>query len=412
MTARPGRQVADEIAAVLRRHGHVALLAGGCVRDLLLGRTPKDYDVVTDATPDQVLALFRRTEKVGAQFGVVIVRLHGRMIEVATFRSDGDYHDGRHPDSIRFASAEEDARRRDFTINGMFLDPTDGRVIDYVGGQADLGARLIRAIGEPAQRFAEDHLRMLRAVRFAAALAFEITPDTQEAIRCHAPRIRDISIERIQQELERILSNVHRRRGWELLAVCGLLDHVFPEAAWTAPDVSDVAERLAPLPADADFMVALAVVLRRFTPTEAAQTCRRLRCSNEIERGVAWLLEKLPRGLAAGALELADVKLLLADARCARLTLLVEAECRGRLHDRRPLDVWRTRMAAIPPEAVAPPPLIGGDDLRALGIPEGPIYKQVLEAAYRAQLNEQIPDRAAALRLAQTLLADAGFARP
>jgi poly(A) polymerase len=412
MTARPGRQVADEIAAVLRRHGHVALLAGGCVRDLLLGRTPKDYDVVTDATPDQVVALFRRTEKVGAQFGVVIVRLHGRMIEVATFRSDGDYHDGRHPDSIRFASAEEDARRRDFTINGMFLDPTDGRVIDFVGGQADLGARLIRAIGDPAQRFAEDHLRMLRAVRFAAALGFEITPDTQEAIRCHAPRIRDISIERIQQELERILANVHRRRGWELLAVCGLLEHVFPEAAWTAPDVRDAAERLAPLPADADFMVALAVVLRRFTPPEAAQTCRRLRCSNEIERGVAWLLEKLPRGLAAGALELADVKLLLADARCARLTLLVEAECRGRLHDPRPLDVWRARVAAIPPEAVAPPPFIGGDDLRALGIPEGPIYKQVLEAAYRAQLNEQVPDRAAALRLAQTLLADAGFARP
>ena len=137
MSNRSARRAAERIAAILRKQGFEALLAGGCVRDLLLGREPKDYDVVTDATPDQVVSLFRRTERVGAQFGVVIVRMMGCMIEVATFRSDGDYSDGRHPDSIRFVSAEEDARRRDFTINGMFLDPADDRIIDYVGGQAD-----------------------------------------------------------------------------------------------------------------------------------------------------------------------------------------------------------------------------------------------------------------------------------
>ncbi len=408
MSAQSGRRAAEQVAAVLRRDGFVALLAGGCVRDLLLGREPKDYDVATNATPEQVVARFHRTEEVGAQFGVVIVRMKGHMIEVATFRSDGDYRDGRHPDSIRFTSAEEDARRRDFTINGMFLDPADGRVIDYVGGQADLAAKLVRAIGDPAKRFAEDHLRMLRAVRFAAVLGFDLEPRTLDAIRSSAGRIREISVERIQQELQRILTSATRRRGWELLADSRLLDHAFGEAVWSPSEVADVAGRLARLPEDADFMLAMAVVLRRFAPREAGRICRRLRCSTELEEGVAWLIEKLPRVLVAETLELADVKLLMSDVRFGRLGNLLYTECTGRLSSVTPHETLLARAAGISPEKTSPPPLVNGDDLQTMQVPQGPIYKEVLDAVYRAQLNETLDDRDAGLRLARQLLERAG----
>ncbi len=409
MNAQSCRQAAERVAAILRQDGFVALLAGGCVRDLLLGREPKDYDVATNATPEQVVARFHRTEEVGAQFGVVIVRMKGHMIEVATFRSDGDYRDGRHPDSIRFTSAEEDAQRRDFPINGMFLDPADGHVIDYVGGQADLAAKLVRAIGDPAKRFAEDHLRMLRAVRFAAVLGFDLEPRTLDAIRLSAGHIREISVERVQQELQRILTSNTRRRGWELLADSGLLDYAFGEAVWSPSEVADVAERLAHLPEDADFMLAMAVVLRRFKPREAGRICRRLRCSAELEKGVAWLLERLPRVLHAETLELADVKLLVSDARFGRLGDLLYAECNGRLNSVTPHETLLARAAGIPPEKLAPAPLVNGDDLQNMRGPRGPIYKEVLDAVYRAQLNETLDNRDAGLRLTRRLLKRAGY---
>ena len=409
MSNRSARRAAEKIAAILRKEGFEALLAGGCVRDLLLGREPKDYDVATDATPDRVVSLFRRTQRVGAQFGVVIVRMMGCMIEVATFRSDGDYSDGRHPDSIRFVSAEEDARRRDFTINGMFLDPVNDRVIDCVGGQADLRAKVVRAIGNPERRFAEDHLRMLRAVRFAAALGFDIEPDTLGAIRSHAAQIREISVERIEQELDRMLAGGARGRAWKLLADCGLLDHVISEVTWSAADVTDVAVRLASLPEDADFMLAMAVALRRFEPNTAAHICRRLRCSTAFARGVAWLLENLPRVVDVDSLELADVKLLIADVRFQRLTHLLYAECRCRLNSVLAHETLLARAAEIPPERIAPPPRVGGDDLRAMRVPEGAVYREVLDAVYRAQLNESLGDRDAALRMARRLLDRAGY---
>lgn len=409
MSKRSPRDAAEKIAAVLRQNGFDALLAGGCVRDLVLGREPKDYDVATNATPDQIVALFRRTEKVGAKFGVVIVRLYGFIVEVATFRTEGEYHDGRHPESVRFATVEEDAQRRDFTINGMFLDPLSGRVIDYVGGQDDLRAGRVRAIGDPAKRFAEDHLRMLRAVRFAAALGFEIEADTLAAIRAHAPRLADISIERIQQELDRILTSGSRARGWRLLHDGGLLGPIFPEAPWSARDVTDVSQRLDRLPEDADFMLALAVVLRRFEPSAGGRVCRRLRCSTDLERGVVWLLNQLEHVLRSDSLELADLKLMMADPRFERLAHLLRAECTTRLNTFAPYETLMARAAAIPPERVAPPPLMGGADLNAMNIPEGPIYRQVLDAVYRAQLNERIGSREAAVQLAQRLLREAGF---
>ena len=191
------KQAAIEIVSRLQEHGFQALLAGGCVRDMLLGRPAKDYDVATDARPADVVRLFRRTLQVGAKFGVVIVLLHSEQVEVATFRSEAGYEDGRHPTEVRFTSAAEDASRRDFTINGMFYDPFKGQVIDYVEGQADLERRIIRTIGIPEERFSEDYLRMLRAVRFSTQLGFAIESETYAAVSRNAAKIVRIRGERI-----------------------------------------------------------------------------------------------------------------------------------------------------------------------------------------------------------------------
>lgn len=218
-----------DVIQTLRRAGHQALLAGGCVRDFLLGKEPKDYDVATSATPDQVVQLFPGALTVGAHFGVVVVRKDHEQIEVATFRTDGSYHDGRRPESVTFASAQEDAQRRDFTVNGLFRDPVEDRIIDYVGGEADLRARVLRAIGDAERRFEEDRLRLLRAVRFATVLGFEIEAGTWEAVCRHAEAIRTVSAERIRDELVKIFLHPNRLRGFDLLVESGLMREVLPE---------------------------------------------------------------------------------------------------------------------------------------------------------------------------------------
>ena len=216
--------------ARLRAAGHQAYFVGGCVRDLVLGRAPKDFDVATSATPDQVLTLFEKTFAVGAHFGVVLVCTGEIMTEVATFRSDGAYSDGRHPDAVRFStSPEEDVKRRDFTINGMMMDPVNDSVLDMVGGMQDLNARLIRAIGDPSERFTEDKLRMLRAVRFAARFTFDLEPATAKAIEQLAPAVNQVSNERVRDELTRMLTEGHARRAFEMLDATGLLAQVLPE---------------------------------------------------------------------------------------------------------------------------------------------------------------------------------------
>ena len=194
------KQAAIQIVDILRKNGHQALLAGGCVRDMLLGREAKDYDVATSARPDEIICLFRRTIKVGAKFGVVMVLIKGQQVEVATFRTESDYADGRHPQHVEFSNPKQDAKRRDFTINGMFYDPVKEEVIDYVGGREDLGRQIIRTIGEPQERFAEDYLRMLRAVRFSTQLDFEIARNTFDAVSQYASKIDRISDERISAE--------------------------------------------------------------------------------------------------------------------------------------------------------------------------------------------------------------------
>src|SRR6266481_1133182 len=251
------KQHATAIVGTLREHGHLAYLCGGCVRDLLLGREPADYDVTTDATPDQVMRIFPETYAVGAQFGVVLVPIRGEpdsadkntsaasspepagndsssskadLVEVATFRSDVSYSDGRHPDEVRFSShPREDVERRDFTINGLLMDPVSGEVLDFVEGRKDLEARLVRAIGDPERRFAEDKLRMLRAVRFAARFGYAIDPPTFRAIQKLAPQIYQVSQERVREELTKMLTEGQARRAFLLLDRSGLLPEVLPE---------------------------------------------------------------------------------------------------------------------------------------------------------------------------------------
>ncbi len=224
--------LAGRVVERLKAQGYQGLLVGGCVRDMLLGATPKDWDVATDATPGQILAMFPESNAVGAQFGVVLVRDGEAMVEVATFRSDGDYQDGRRPETVRYETdAREDALRRDFTVNALFLETESAKVIDYVGGRDDLRAGIIRAIGDPERRFGEDHLRLLRAVRFAARLGFSIEAGTFEAMRRLAPQVRTVAAERVRDELTRILTEGGARRGFELLDASGLLQEILPEVA-------------------------------------------------------------------------------------------------------------------------------------------------------------------------------------
>ncbi len=233
MTEPSSRSIAVEIVQRLQQAGHSALWVGGCVRDLLLGQQPQDYDIASSARPDQIEKLFPRTIPVGRKFGVIIVRKGGHQFQVATFRAETDYRDGRHPDRIAFATAEADAQRRDFTVNGLFYDPIAEKIHDWVGGGKDLRARLIRAIGVPEERFVEDHLRLLRAVRFAAQLGFEIEPKTFAAVRMLAPKIRLISAERIRDELIKLFAPPHAARGLVLLRDSGLLPEVLPELTAT-----------------------------------------------------------------------------------------------------------------------------------------------------------------------------------
>ncbi|NOT00259.1 MAG: CCA tRNA nucleotidyltransferase [Phycisphaerales bacterium] len=393
------RQTAESIIGTLRHAGHTAYLAGGCVRDMLLGQPPKDYDVVTDARPNDIRGLFRRTELVGAKFGVVIVRLHGVMTEVATFRADGTYSDGRHPDEVVFGGEIEDAHRRDFTVNAIFYDPADHRVIDHVGGRADLDARLIRTVGGPDRRFAEDHLRLLRAVRFAARLGFDIHADTVAAIARHADRLPTISAERIREELKLILTHPTRADGWGWLTSTGLANHLVAGLNWPAPERARIAARLASIEGGIGFAPALAVVLRDRSPADAQSVCRSLRCTNDEVRSVAWLLRSLPRVHDPRSLELADLKMLMADDDFDDLAELLRGDLLADGAGLGPWDALMARARAIPRDAVAPAPFITGEDVLARGVPAGPDIGRILDAVYRSQLNESVRDRSAAMVL-------------
>jgi len=394
------------VIQTLRAAGHVGLLAGGCVRDRLLGLTPKDYDVATDAPPPRVKQLFPRARHVGAQFGVMLVRKFGHDVEVATFRADGPYTDGRHPDEVRFGTDREDARRRDFTINGMFFDPIAERIIDFVGGQEDLRAGVLRTIGDPEQRFAEDHLRLLRAVRFAARLGFTIEPRTLAAVRHLAPKLRAVSAERVWIELEAILTHANRLSGWRWMVETGLYGHVADGLFGSPGDAERAAieARLRSLPAGPiEGSLALASLLVGRSEQQVAQIALALRLSNRLRESVRFLVAGLVRAQAAATLELADVKLLMADDDWPRLVELMDAERAAGAPDAPAYQRLSERAAEIVPHTVAPPPLLDGHVLTEVGMKPGRAMGEVLEAVYRAQLNERITTRDEALVLARQL---------
>jgi len=419
------RKHALAVLLQLRDAGHVAYFAGGCVRDELLGLTPKDYDVATDASPGRVRELFKNTQAVGAAFGVILVRHAGSVVEVATFRSDLSYVDGRRPIGVRFTSAEEDARRRDFTINGLFLDPITNDVIDYVGGRADLAARILRAIDEPRRRFDEDHLRLLRAVRFASRFDFEIEPHTAREIKAHARKLRRISPERIADELRGMLGAPGgRERAWALLWEYALVDEVMrflPGAV--AESVEFDAGRSPFLVLSPGLTIPFGLALAagvmcfqlqsgRFSRDVRSLLARQnvssinhamrqaLRISNDELDVLQGCLRGAEMLLDDAEPTLARKKRFLATATWNESLLLLRS-----LHATR---LVSDRIVGLEPELrelsttdFAPPPLLTGDDLTAEGLKPGPIFRRILERVYDAQLEGSITTREQAFRMAR-----------
>ncbi len=390
--------VSNQVAAIsvlkrLRDEGFKALLAGGCVRDRLLGRQAKDYDVATNAEPTEVMALFKRTLKVGARFGVVIVMKGQDQIEVATFRSDAEYMDGRRPTQVHFTTAREDAARRDFTINGMFYDPMEDRVIDYVDGQSDLAKRVIRTIGKPDDRFKEDYLRMLRAVRFSAQLEFGIVPSTLVAIQQYAPRIAKISQERISMELEGILCCDNRARGVRLLVNTHLAEVIFP--GMTPDDLSKACGVLGHLRSPVTYALGLAALFVALPVDTALAHIEALKLSRQQVRRATYLLEH--RGnLIEASMSLAQLKLL---AGTPHYPDLLAFQTAIQLADQASLDALTTfqhRVAALGDVPLRPEPLLNGHDLMSLGIPSGPGLGHLAKTLYLAQLDGTVTTKAQA----------------
>ncbi len=411
------REFAVEVVQRLKQAGFTALWAGGCVRDYLLGKVPKDYDVATSATPEQVRKVFkaRKTLDVGASFGVIVVVGSKRAgsVEVATFRSDGNYSDGRRPDSVTFSSPEEDAQRRDFTINGMFYDPLEQKVLDFVGGERDLSQGYIRAIGDPHDRMREDKLRMLRAVRFTAHLEFGLARGTKSAITEMSPQIHVVSVERIAAELRRMLTDQHRHIAIELADEVGLLEQVLPEVierdlnedpAVTKPwlggrqrkadakgqGIGDNVRNMLRLLQEPSFELAFATLTR--AAPDVGAICRRLRFSNEELDKILWLNRHQDALREADKLTLAQLKRLLAHPHRDDLLALTRAALLAENVELHPVLFCERFLETTPPEILNPPPLITGDDLIALGLQPGPRFKQLLDEIRDAQLNCELAD--------------------
>lgn len=400
----PQAAPAIQIIQTLRAAGFQSLLAGGCVRDLLLGASPMDYDVATNATPQQVAKLFPYTRHVGAAFGVMLVRQGRKWFEVATFRDDGPYLDGRRPSQVHFTDARQDALRRDFTINGMFLDPLAATVIDYVGGRDDLARRTIRAIGVAGDRFAEDYLRVLRAVRFAARLNFAIDPETEQAVSGFAPRIASVAAERIREELEKMLSHSGRVRAVELLRRYGLHSYLWVGATWNPAALDQALALLRRLPPLAGFPTALAILFHDRNRAELGKIARRLTLSNDEREAVVWLVEKQAALDEPETIRLADLKRLMVHRCFSHLKDIVTARHAEREDGETRLAALERRLASIDPVQIAPQPWVTGDDLLARGLAPGPVYREILEEAYTRQLDERLHSREEALQLVEDMI--------
>ncbi len=436
------REFAISVVRRLQEAGHQALWAGGCVRDELLGLVPKDYDVATNARPEQVRRLFRRTVAVGISFGVVEVlgprtNPEPLKVQVATFRSDVGYSDGRRPDQVVFSSAQEDALRRDFTINGMFYDPLHDKLLDYVGGQEDLKARVLRAIGDPAVRFEEDKLRLLRAVRIATRFDLAIDPATASAIQAMAGKITVVSAERIAEELRQLLVHPRRSRGLNLLLDLGLVHAILPELVPMkglpqgppgAPDgdlwnhVLKVLDLLGPAPS---VPLALGTLLHdvgkprtlgrtpeRYTfyyhehvgSRMADDLAVRLKLSNDERKRIVWLVEKHQYLCDAQHMRPSKLKTILIHPGIRELLALHRADALAWGRSTEHVEYCEFLLDTLTPEELNPLPLITGDDLKQLGLEPGPRYKKILDAVRETQLEGTITTRAQALELVDGLL--------
>jgi poly(A) polymerase len=431
------KDFAISIVRTLQEADYQAYFVGGCVRDMILKREPADYDVATDATPDQVMGIFPETYAVGAKFGVVLVPAsstnanEGGVVEVATFRSDLGYSDGRHPDQVRYSKdPRKDVERRDFTVNGLLLDPIKDEVLDFVGGRKDLDAGMIRAIGEPERRFAEDKLRMLRAVRFAARFGYTIEPLTFAAIQKLASQIYQVSRERVRDELTKMLTEGHAREAFLLLDLTGLLREVLPEIsamkgveqppqfhpegdvfvhtlllldklpqpcsptlAWGAllHDVGKPATfRIAPDRIRFDGHVDVGVKM-------AEEICRRLRFSNEDAGQILALVDNHMRFAQAQQMKESTFKKFVRMPRFEEHMALHRMDCQASHGDLTSFNFVREKMAAMPEEVMRPAPLITGDDLIDAGYSPGPQFKEILAAIEDGQLEGRLRDRDAAM---------------
>jgi tRNA nucleotidyltransferase/poly(A) polymerase len=426
------RDAALTLARRLATAGHEALFAGGCVRDRLLGLEPKDYDIATSATPAEVLRLFPGSNEVGAHFGVVIARHGGHPIEIATFRTDGSYKDGRHPDSVTFSTAADDAKRRDFTINGLFEIPETGEVIDHVGGVADLQNRILRAIGDPAKRFSEDALRLLRAIRFSTRLSFTLEPDTRTALGTHATLLARISAERIRDEFSRILTGPHRRTGVELLVETGMMQHIVPEFLATIgceqppewhPE-GDVYTHtlimLELLEPDAPLQLCLAVLLHDIAkpPTQTfdeqagrirfnghdtlgADMSRliltRLKYPNDVIDAVEPMVARHMQFMNVQKMRVAKLKRFMSAPLFDQEMELHRVDCASSNGFTDNYEFLQQKAEEFAAQPLIPPPLVTGRDLIALGLPPGPLFKEILESVQTEQLENRLNDREAAL---------------
>jgi poly(A) polymerase len=428
------REFALDVVNRLQRAGYRALWAGGCVRDLILGQTPADYDVATNATPEQVMAaLPYRALTVGISFGVVRVRhprSSGVEVEIATFRSDGAYVDGRRPESVAFSSPELDAARRDFTINGMFLDPLTGEVIDYVGGQADLKNHVLRAIGEPEARLREDRLRVLRAIRLAARFQFQIEPATRAALRAMSGSVESVSKERIAQELRRMLVHESRAKAMELALDIGLIAAIFPDLLLMKGmfqgkpiqpegDLWDHAMLvLTLLPSDPSFTLAFAALLHdvgkprtrqlheggysfyhheRVGARISERLCRDLKLSNVERERITWLVEFHQYLGEAKKLRESKLKRILAEPGIEDLLALHRADALASTGNTEHVDYCEYYLKTEPAGPINPPPLITGHDLVRHGLEPGAQFAMILEQVREAQLEGQIQSKRAAL---------------
>jgi poly(A) polymerase len=452
----PKREFAIEVVRRLQNAGHTALWAGGCVRDLVMGHEPDDYDVATSALPEQVQNLFRRTIPVGASFGVIVVVGRGPQgqVEVATFRTEGPYSDGRHPDRVEFSTPEADAQRRDFTINGMFFDPVRDELLDFVGGRADIERRVLRAIGEPRERFNEDKLRLLRAVRFAARFEFELDAATEAAVREMAPQISVVSPERIQQELRRLLVDRHRVAALTLADRTELLRAILPEIvdmhgvpqgkpvqpngdlwdhtllvlekldeAWQTTVKNLAIAGAAPEPS---FTLAAAALLHdvgkprtisrnggrlTFYHHEhvgcriASHVARRLRLSNDERQRIEWLVERHMYLGEPRVMRLSKLKRTLVLPGIEELLALHRADALASTGVTDAVEYCERMLRELPETELNPPPLITGHDLQRLaGLESGPLFKELLEKVREAQLEGTIQSKKDALALVDRLL--------